>query len=109
LTANKNDRQKEILKLFKNVDSSDLSAKKYFTTYETPISLSQYYRLRKRFEQQGFAGLEDNRAIGNAQKLSPQQLELVRAVLTYNQHLTSKSLQCELQNKWGIELDRNGI
>jgi len=105
LTTNKNDRQNEILKLFKNVDSSDLSAKKYFTTYETPVSLSQYYRLRKQFEQQGFAGLEDNRTTGNARKLSPQQAELVSAVLTYNRHSTSKSLQYELQNKWGIELD----
>lgn len=109
MTTNKNDRQNEILKFFKNVDSSDLSVKKYFTTYKTPISLSQYYKLKKRFDQQGIAGLEDNRTTGNAQKLNPQQLELVNAVLTYNRHLTSKSLQCELQNKWDIELDISRI
>ena len=109
MTTNKNDRQNEILKFFKNVDSSDLSVKKYFTTHKTPISLSQYYKLKKRFDQQGIAGIEDNRTTGNAQKLNPQQLELVNAVLTYNRHLTSKSLQCELQNKWGIELDISRI
>ena len=109
MTTDKNNRQKEILQLFKNVDSSDLSAKKYFTTHETPINLSQYYRLRKRFEQQGIAGIEDNRTIGNARKLNLQQVELVSAVLTYNRHSTSKSLTEELQNKWGIELDISRI
>ncbi|MCP3682220.1 MAG: helix-turn-helix domain-containing protein, partial [bacterium] len=109
MTTNKIDRQSEILKLFKNVDSSDLSTKKYFTTYETPVSLSQYYRLRKQFEQHGFVGLEDNRTVGNARKLNSQQVELVSTVLTYNRHLTSKSLQCELQDKWGIELDISRI
>lgn len=109
MTTNKNNRQKEVLQLFKNVDSSNSSVKKYFTTHETPISLSQYYRLRKRFEQQGIAGLEDNRTIGNARKLNLQQVELVSAVLTYNRHSTSKSLQCELQDKWSIELDISRI
>lgn len=107
--TNKNNRQKEVLKLFKNVDNSGLSAGKYFTNHSTPISLAQYYKLKKRFEQQGIAGLEDNRTLGNARKLNPQQVELVRSVLTYNRHSTSKSLQCELQNKWGIELDISRI
>lgn len=55
------------------------------------------------------AGIEDNRTVGNARKLSHQQVELVRAVMAYNQHLTSKSLQDELQDKWEIKLDISQI
>lgn len=98
MTTDQSNRQEEILKLFKNIDSSDLSVEKYFRNHETPISLSQYYRLKKRFDQQGIAGIEDNRITGNAKKLSPQQVELVRVVLFYNRHSTSKSLKEELQN-----------
>lgn len=109
MTTNKNNRQKEILQLFKNVDSSNLPTEKYFTTHETPVSISQYYRLKKRFDQQGITGLEDNRTTGNAQKQSPQQIELIRAVISYNQHLTPKLLQKELQDKWEIELNTSQI
>jgi len=69
-------RQNEILKLFKNVDSSGLSAEKDFLNHETPISLSQYYRLKKQFDRQGMTGIEDHRSAGNARKLDPQQVEL---------------------------------
>jgi len=109
LIIDKSNRQKEILQLFKNIDISDLSVKKYFTTYETPISLSQYYRLKKRFGQQGITGIEDNRVAGNARKQSPQQTKLIRAVISYNQHLTPKLLQKELQDKWEIELNTSQI
>ena len=78
MTTNENNRQKEILKLFKNVERANLSAEKYFITHETPVSLSQYYRLKKRFDLLGIAGLEDKRTAGNARKLSSQQIELVQ-------------------------------
>ena len=109
MTTDKSKRQEEILKLFKNIVSVSLSAEKYFINNETPISLSQYYRLKKRFNQHFITGIEDNRTAGNAKKLSPQQVELVHVVLMYNRHLTSKSLQCELQSSLGIELDTTRI
>jgi len=109
LTTNKSNRQKEILQLFKKVESSNLSAEKYFISHETPVSLSQYYRLKKRFDQQGRTGLEDNRTAVHSRKKSPQQTELIRAVLSYNQHLTPKSLQKELPDKWEIELNPSQI
>ena len=109
MTTDKSNRQKEILQLFKNVDGSDLSVKKYFTTYETPISLSQYYRLKKRFDQQGITGLEDNRIAGNARKQSSQQTKLIRAVISYNKHLTPKALKKERQDKWEIELNTSQV
>ncbi len=90
-------RQKEILQLFKNVDSSNLSAEKYFITHETPVSLSQYYRLKKRFYQQGITGLEDNRTAGNARKQSPQQTKFLsspargNALATRQRRVTHKN------------------
>lgn len=41
--------------------------------------------------------------------MNPQQVELVRGILTYNRYLTSKSLKDELQSKWGIEIDQSRI
>lgn len=109
MSSDKTKRQKEILKLFKRVEKSHLSVKDYFSTRQTPISLAQYFRLKRRYDQQGVAGLEDQRQAGNARKLNPQQIEFVRGVLTYNRHLTSKSLRDELQSKWGIEIDQSRI
>ncbi len=102
-------RQEDILKLIKRIGKSSLSVKDYFNAHQTPISLPQYFRLKKRYKQHGVAGLKDRRQEGNARKLDPHQIELVRGVLTYNRHLTSKSLKKELQNKWGIELDQSRI
>ncbi len=109
MTSDKAEREKDVLELFRRVEMSNLPVKKYFAVEQTPISLPQYFRLKKRYDQQGVAGLEDRRQAGNARKLIPQQVELVRGILTYNRHLTSKSLKCELQSKWQIELDQSRI
>jgi hypothetical protein len=102
-------RQKEILELFGNVEMSDLSVKKYFATYQTPVSLAHYFRLKKHYKQFGVDALTDRRQAGNARKLDLQQEELVRGILTYTRHLTSKSLQHELRNTWEIELGQSRI
>lgn len=109
LTSDKAKRQKEILKLFQRVEKSNLTVTDYFVAQKTPISLPQYYRLKKRYAQQGLAGLEDQRQAGNARKLDPQQVELLRVVFAYNRQSTSKSLKHELQSKWGIEIDQSHI
>ena len=109
MSSDKAKRRKDILELFRRLEMSNLPVKKYFAVEQTPISLPQYFRLKKRYDQQGVAGLEDRRQAGNARKLKPQQVELVRGILTYNRHLTSKSLKYELQSKWQIELDQSRI
>ena len=98
------DRISSILELFTIIDKSGLSAKKYFATHETPMSIVQFFRLKKRYQQQGSAGLIDQRQAGNARKLSPEQMELVRGVFAYNRHLSSKALQDELRIEWGIDI-----
>lgn len=109
LTSDKTHRQKEILELFENIEKSNLTVKDYFASHQSPISLPQYYRVKKRYDQQGVTGIEDQRQSGNARKLDPQKVELLRGVLTYNRHLTSESLKYELQKKWGIDLDKSRI
>jgi len=97
-------RSSQMLHLFQQVEQSGLSAEKYFATHPTPISVVQYYRLKKCYEQQGVAGLEDQRHFGNARKLIPEQVELTRGVLAYNRPLSSRALQEELHHQWGIDL-----
>ncbi len=109
LNSDKAQRQKKILELIENVDKSTLTVKDYFASHRTPISLPQYYRIKKRYARQGAAGIEDRRRAGNARKLDPPKLELLRGVLTYNRHLTSEALKRELQEKWEIELDKSRI
>jgi len=109
LISDKAQRQKEILELFQHIEESSLTVKDYFTSHQTPISLPQYYRVKKRYAQQGVAGIEDRRQAGNARKLDPQKVELLRGVLTYNRHLTSESLKHELLDKWEIDLDKSRI
>jgi transposase len=102
-------RQKEIFELFIDVENSSLSVENYFTTHQTPVSRAQYYLLKKRYNQIGLEALDDQRQAGNARKVKPEQEELVSGILTYNRHLTSKSLKDELQSKWGIELSQSRI
>ena len=105
----KKERQSEILKLFKNVKESGLLVKEYFQSHHTPISMRQYNRLKKRYAQQGVAGLEDQRHFGNARKIKPEEGKLVHGTLAYNRDLTSKSLQDELQNQWEITVSQRRI
>ncbi len=109
MITEKTTRQKEILELFRDVENSGLSVKGYFATHQTPVSRPQYYLLKKRYNQQGLEALEDRRQAGNARKVKPEQEELVRGIFTYNRHLSSKSLQHELNTKWGIDLCQSRI
>ncbi len=105
----KDKRPARLLKFFARVEKSSLSAKEYFATHQTPISVSQYFRLKKRFQEQGETGLFDQRHLGNARKLTDEQVQLLRGALAYNRHLSSGALQVELQRQWEIELDKSRI
>ena len=109
LISDKAKRQKQIVKFFQRVENSELGVKDYFAKHQTPISIAQYYRLKKRYEQQGMIGLEDQRQLGNARKIDPRQVDLLRGILTYNRHLTSETLKHELKSKWGVDLDKSRI
>ncbi|MGH7457425.1 MAG: hypothetical protein ACRENG_39110, partial [bacterium] len=71
--------------------------------------MRQYFRLKKRLQDQGESSLRDRRHLGNARKLTDDQAQLLRSVLTYNRLLSSSALQVELQRQWEIELDRSRL
>jgi hypothetical protein len=105
----KDKRLSSILKFFKKVEKSCLSAKKYFATHETPMSIVQYFRLKKRFHEHGDVGLIDQRHAGNARKVTSEQVKLMRGIFAYNRHLSSQALQDELRSQWKIELSPRRI
>ncbi len=102
-------KRKKLVKLFKTVDQSGLTAGEYFKRNNAFISLPQYYRLRKRFDEEGIKGLEDRRSAGNSRKVNPDQVELIRSVFTYNRKFTSKEPEVELREKWDIQLHKTRI
>jgi hypothetical protein len=102
-------RLSSILKFFKKVEKAGLSAKKYFATHETPMSIVQYFRLKKRFHEHGNVGLIDQRHVGNARKVTAEQVKMMRGVFAYNRHLSSQALQDELRRQWKIELGSRRI
>jgi len=104
MASSQDKRRSSIPKFFKKVETSGLSAKRYFATHETPMSIVQYFRLKKRFQKHGDAGLIDQRHAGNARKVTAEQVKLVRGVFAYNRHLSSQALQHELQSQWKLEL-----
>jgi transposase len=109
LVSNKDKRLVKLLKFLANVEKSGLSAKVYFANHQTPISLSHYFRLKKRLHEEGEAGLLDQRYLGNARKLTVEQVQLVRGILAYNRLLSSSALQAEFQRHWEIEFERSRI
>jgi len=104
LVSTKNKRLHKILELFKSVEKSGISTKEYFAKHKPFISISQYFRLKKSYQKVGEAGLLDQRHSGNARKVTEEQVELIRSVLTYNRHLSSADLQNDFKSQWGIEL-----
>ncbi|MBC8394791.1 MAG: hypothetical protein H8E17_19765 [Deltaproteobacteria bacterium] len=104
-----NKRLHQILQLFKSVEESGITTKEYFKKHKPTISISQYFRLKKRFQEGGEADLVDQRQRGNARKISEEQVNLIRSVLTYNRHLPSSALEDDFKGKWGIELSRGRI
>ena len=109
MISTKDKRPARLFKFFARVETSGQSAKEYFATHQTPISVSQYFRLKKRFQEQGETGLFDQRHLGNARKLTDEQVQLLRGALAYNRHLSSGALQVEFRRQWEIELDRSRI
>lgn len=109
MVSTKDKRPTRLLKFFARVEKSRLSAKAYFATHQTPISVRQYFRLKKLFQEQGESSFLDRRHFGNARKLTDEQVQLLRGALAYNRHLSCGALQVELQRQWEIELDRSRI
>ena len=107
--SSKNKRLHQILQLFKSVEKSGITVKEYFKAHTPAISISQYFRLKKRYQEGGEAGLVDQRHNGNARKISKEQVNLIRSVLTYNRHLPSSALEEDFKNQWGIQLTRGRI
>lgn len=105
----KDKRLADFLELLNSVEKSKLPVKEYFATYHTPIGLRQYFRLKKRYQQNGKDGLFDQRHNGNASKISIEQVQMVHGIFADNRHLTSAELQDVLQSQWGIKLDTKRI
>ena len=104
MVTTNNKRLHQILQLFKSVEESGITTKEYFKKHKPTISISQYFRLKKRYQEGGEADLVDQRHRGNARKISEEQVNLIRSVLTYNRHLPSSVLEDDLKGKWGVEL-----
>ena len=102
-------RQVKILNLFKSVEESGLTVKEYFKSSHTPIGIAQYFRLKKSYALQGLAGLEDRRHVGNARKISLEEVEFIRRTLVNNPNLTSLGLQDELQVQHGMRVGQRRI
>jgi transposase len=109
VVSTKNKRLHQVLELFKSVEKSRVSTKEYFEKHQPAISISQYFRLKKRYQKEGEAGLIDQRHSGNARKVTEEQVNLIRSVLTYNRHLSSADLEDDFESRWGIELSRGRI
>jgi len=77
LTFTKEKRIDNFVELFNKIQKSKLSTKEYFAAQQTSIGLRQYFRLKKRFQQEGKDGLFDQRCHGNASKLTREQMQMV--------------------------------
>ena len=109
MNSTKEDRRAKILKLFSNVKQSGLTVKEYFKNHHVPINIARYYFLKKRFAQEGVTGLEDQRHAGNARKIKPEEVKLVRGMIAYKRDQTTSALRDELQAQLGITVSQRRI
>ena len=100
---------KSILTWLKRIQRSKLSAPKYFTEYDVPFSLAQYYRYQRDFQEFGADGLSDSRGLGNNRRLHSEAEEFVAGYMLARPETTQAELKRVIEERFRIGISVSGV
>jgi transposase len=100
---------RKIAAIIESISKSSLSVGEYFQRHRVPFSRAQYFRYKRRLEEQGVEGLSDGRRTGNRRKLTPEAEGFLRGVREADPGKGARELQQMVEAALGIQVDPTTI
>ena len=91
------------------IDESDLSVRQYLSRHKVPFSQAQYYRYKKKLEQEGGESLTDGRTEGNNRRITAVVEGFIRGYVSGTPEATLSEIQREVKERFHLELSEAGI
>lgn len=99
----------KIISWVERIRESLLSVEKYFSRYKIPFSIPQYYRYKKKLEQEGPDAIKDKRNKGNNRKLIPECEGFLRGYVKSRPEVGLIELQGLLKERFDIRMSKSGV
>lgn len=91
------------------IDESDLSVPQYLSGHKVPFSQAQYYRYKKKLEQEGAESLTDGRTEGNNRRITAVVEGFIQGYVSGTPEATLSEIQREVKERFHLELSEAGI
>ena len=99
----------DIKQWIKKIDDSKLSVPEYFNRNKVPFSQAQYYRYKKKLDQEGSDSLMDKRTRGNNRRITAEVEVYLNGYVSGKPEYSLAEIKEVLNKQFDIELSESGI
>ena len=99
----------DIERWIQKIAESQLSVPEYFDNYRVPFSRAQYYRYKKKMDQEGIESLKDERAQGNSRRLTTEAEGYLKGYVSGKPECNLAEIRGALKERFHIELSEPGV
>ncbi len=101
--------QTDIQQWIRKISESKLSVPEYFSRRQVPFSQAQYYRYKKRIDQEGTESLEDQRRKGNNRRITAEVEGYLKGYVSGKPESSLAEIKGVVKERFHIELSEAGI
>lgn len=101
--------QTDIQQWIRKISESKLSVPEYFSNKKVPFSQAQYYRYKKRIDQEGTESLEDQRRKGNNRRITAEVEGYLKGYVSGKPESSLAEIKGVVKERFHIELSEAGI
>ncbi|MBW8002963.1 MAG: hypothetical protein FVQ80_13250 [Planctomycetes bacterium] len=101
--------QTDIQQWIRKISESKLSVPEYFSHHQVPFSQAQYYRYKKRIDQEGTESLEDQRRKGNNRRITAEVEGYLKGYVSGKPESSLAEIKGVVKERFHIELSEAGI
>ena len=91
------------------IDESNLSVSEYLLHHKVPFSQAQYYRYKKRMDQEGGEFFTDGRTEGNNRRITARVEGYIQGYVSGTPEATLLEIQKEVKERFHLDLSEAGI
>ena len=102
-------REKTILLWVERIERSRTGVVKYFSRYNVPFGIAQYYRYKEQLRTGGIEALRDRRAEGNHRRVTAEAEEFLKAYVTDHPQVSLSELQALLKKRLRVHITSSGL
>ena len=99
----------DIQRWIQKVAESKLSVPEYFDNRRVPFSRAQYYRYRKKMDQEGVESLKDKRTQGNSRRLTAEAEGYLKGYVSGKPECSLAEVRAVLKERFLIDLSEPGV